>query len=244
MRCLRFDLWKNVPRYVDDELDASAVTRLENHLLGCNDCRARVARLRDGQRLASRLPRLTPAGDGWAAIESALDSQPAKTAPAYADAPSEFVPRTTWRQVLTSPYFAITVFAIGLMTLSAAMLWDNRKPLDGGEVINITDPFDSTNFRPVLISEIGKNTAPHIVAEGYVKEVKIDEHDGDTMFKLVEDVRQAEPFIICEIITPINLKAPAVGSRVRVYGVSRYDAKEGRQWHEVHPVLNIETVNH
>jgi hypothetical protein len=29
---------------------------------------------------------------------------------------------------------------------------------------------------------------------------------------------------------------------VRVYGVSRYDAKVGHQWHEVHPVLNIEEV--
>jgi hypothetical protein len=62
------------------------------------------------------------------------------------------------------------------------------------------------------------------------------------LFKLVEDVSQPQPFIICEIISPINLAPPTVGSRVKVYGVSRYDADEGRQWHEVHPVLNIETV--
>ncbi|MEK6406526.1 MAG: hypothetical protein AABN34_06145 [Acidobacteriota bacterium] len=34
----------------------------------------------------------------------------------------------------------------------------------------------------------------------------------------------------------------AVGSRVRVYGVSRYDSQDNHNWYEVHPVLNIELV--
>ena len=71
----------------------------------------------------------------------------------------------------------------------------------------------------------------------------MDEEDGDLMFKLVEDVSQPQPFIICEIINPINFAPPTVGSRVKVYGVSRYDADEGRHWHEVHPVLALEKVH-
>ena len=70
-----------------------------------------------------------------------------------------------------------------------------------------------------------------------------DEKDGDLKFKLVEDIAQPSPFIVCEIISPIKIDAPVVGSRVRVYGVSRYDAEVGREWYEVHPVLNIEAVN-
>jgi hypothetical protein len=103
--------------------------------------------------------------------------------------------------------------------------------------------FDASGFRPVSISNIQNNTEPHVVAEGYVTEVRIDEEDGDLMFKLVEDVSQPQPFIVCEIISPINLAPPVVGSRVKVYGVSRYDDAEGRQWHEVHPVLALEKVH-
>ncbi len=78
------------------------------------------------------------------------------------------------------------------------------------------------------------------MAEGYVSEIRYDEEDGDLVFKLVDDPHHAQPFIVCEIINPINLTPPAVGSRVRVYGVSRYDAKADHQWYELHPVLNIE----
>ena len=84
---------------------------------------------------------------------------------------------------------------------------------------------------------------PHIVAEGYVSDVHVsDEGDGDLAFKLVEKMGESAPFIYCEIINPINIEPPTVGSHVRVYGVSRYDAEAGHNWYEVHPVLNIEAV--
>ena len=236
MMCVRFDLWKTYSRYLDGELDRAAVTTVEGHLLDCNDCRARVARLRDGQRLARQLPRLTPPQDGWEALAAALEEEAVETATARQPAGG-----AAWQQTLTSPYFAVAILGLALMVLSAALLWQGPRP---AEAIPLVSTFDGSGFRPVSISEIGKNTAPHVVAEGYVAEVKVDANDGDYMFKLVEDVRRAEPFIICEIISPINLEPPVVGSRVRVYGVSRFDAEEGRGWHEVHPVLNIETVRH
>jgi hypothetical protein len=81
------------------------------------------------------------------------------------------------------------------------------------------------------------------MAEGYVSEVSVNDEDGDLSFKLVDDLGQPGPFIVCEIIDPIKLAAPAVGSRVRVYGVSRYDGQADHNWYEVHPVLNIEVVH-
>jgi hypothetical protein len=183
--------------------------------------------------------------DGWAEIEAALNSQTEESAPIYPEMLSRLTPRgaPSWQQVLTSPSFALAVFAFALIILSAVLLWTGQTPRPH-EVTPLVRAFDGSNFRPVLISDIAKNTAPHVVAEGFVTEVKIDRDDGNYMFKLVENIREQEPFIICEIITPINIEPPIVGSRVRVYGVSRYDAEEGRQWHEVHPVLNIETVKH
>jgi hypothetical protein len=94
----------------------------------------------------------------------------------------------------------------------------------------------------VSIAGIEHNTEPHVVAEGYVSEVRIDNEDGDLTFKIVDDIRQAQPFIVCEIINPKKLAPPPVGSRVRVYGVSRYDNQQNHNWYEVHPVLNIEVV--
>ena len=88
-----------------------------------------------------------------------------------------------------------------------------------------------------------RTTKPHVMAEGYVSEVRIDDEDGDLRFKLVDSLQQSGPFIICEIIDPIKLAPPTVGCRVRVYGVSRYDSQADHMWYEVHPVLNIEVVS-
>lgn len=237
MRCLRFDLWKKYTPYADGELDEKSVRRVEEHLLDCNDCRLRLARLRDGQRFARYLPRETPQSDGWGAIAAALDADenpgPVQPAPAKA--------AFAWRRLLSSPLLASVILVIAFLALGFSLFFYRQKS-EASQAFYTDRPFDAKNFRPVAISDIHNNTKTHVVAEGYVAEVHRDEEDGDLMFKLVEDVSQPQPFIICEIISPINLAPPAVGSRVKVYGVSRYDADEGRQWHEVHPVLNIETV--
>lgn len=238
MRCLRFNLWKKFTPYVDGELEVKAVKRVEDHLLDCNDCRVRLARLRDGHRFAMHLPREAPQGDGWQAIAAALDAD---------DAPMPVTPRprkapVAWRGVLTSPLFASVILGIALLVLGFSFFL-NKQKAESLQALNAERPFDARSFRPVTISGIQNNTKTHVVAEGYVAEVHLDEEDGDLMFKLVEDISQPQPFIICEIISPMNLAPPTVGSRVKVYGVSRYDADEGRQWHEVHPVLALEKVH-
>lgn len=35
---------------------------------------------------------------------------------------------------------------------------------------------------------------------------------------------------------------PREGSRVRVYGMARYDSQPGRGWHEVNPVMKIDVL--
>ena len=74
----------------------------------------------------------------------------------------------------------------------------------------------------------------------YLHGTKADLAVGDLTFKLVDNLNAQDRFIVCEIIEPIRLQPPAVGSRVRVYGVSRYDGEHDHNWYEVHPVLNIE----
>jgi hypothetical protein len=236
MKCLRFDLWKNFSPYLDNELSASKVSQIEDHLLDCNSCRARLAHLRDGQRFATQLERRKPLDDRWEAIAAALDNSPVQPVAAKGRL-------IEWRHFRLSPWFAVGALGVMVIVLSAVLVTQNKEPR---EIVatQIFGAMDLDEFHPVSISDIENNTRPHIVAEGYVSEVNFsDEKDGDLKFKLVEDIAQPSPFIVCEIISPIKIDAPVVGSRVRVYGVSRYDAEVGREWYEVHPVLNIEAVN-
>jgi hypothetical protein len=237
MNCYRIDLWKRLPLYMAGELDAKTIRRLEDHLMDCNTCRLRLSRLRDGQRFLLQLPREVPQSDGWEAIEAALDVEPARTVVL----PKRRTRPIAWRSLLTSPRFASAILGIAILVFGLSFFLNKQK--FGQPQALVAPSFDASSFRPVAISNIQNNTEPHVVAEGYVTEVRIDQEDGDLMFKLVEEVSQPEPFIICEIISPINLAPPAVGSHVKVYGVSRYDDGKGHQWHEVHPVLALEKVH-
>ncbi len=182
MKCWRIDLRRSFSLYVTGELEASAVKRVEDHLLDCGSCRTRLARLRNGHRFAQEMPRFTPQLDPWTAIEAAIDARQPNSAPDAGGGAS-------WRRLVLKPGFALAV--IGMAALIAAL----------------------------------------IVVSG-----------GDLSFKLVDELGRPGPFIICEIIDPIKLAPPSVGSRVRVYGVSRYDGQADHNWYEVHPVLNIEVV--
>jgi hypothetical protein len=129
--------------------------------------------------------------------------------------------RYVWAAAATTSLIILTI-----------LLWNQQN----------SNSFAESRYQQVNISSIPHNTAPHIVTEGFVTEVKVDPEDGDILFKLVEDPQRRQPFVICEILQPFDLKAPPVGSRVRVYGVSRYDGQQGHQWFEVHPVFKIQTL--
>jgi len=236
MRCWRIDLQRSFSLYLTGELKSDRIKRIENHLLDCGPCRTGIARLRNGHRFASQMPRFKPQRDPWDAIEAAIEKAEAgvSTAP-----PARALVASLWRK----PTFAVGAVIILIVALVTGVVLLRRfssehemKGLLGLEAL------DTSEFHSVNIADIERNTKPHIVAEGYVSQVGINDEDGDFSFKLVENLHQAEPFIICEIIDPIKFALPEVGSRVRVYGVSRYDGQDNHNWYEVHPVLNIEVV--
>ncbi len=241
MICWQINVRRNFSRYLNGELDKHAVERIENHLLDCLRCRARLAHIRDGHVFAQHLPRLKPERDPWAAIEAAIysDKTPvpvagrAKRLAFWHDL--SFKHKLSFNKRLAAAAAIIVLLTAGLIFVLA------REESGESPWPEIAESFDEREYHEVSIANISSNTKPHVVAEGYVSEVRIDK-DGDLTFRLVENLQQREPFIVCEIIEPIRLEAPSVGSRVRVYGVSRYDDQENHRWHEVHPVLNIETI--
>jgi len=185
------------------------------------------------------LPRIAPRNDGWNAVASALEADTAQRSTAEV---SPLRPAAWRRRLIAKPRFAALLTAASLLSLaalvlSARLLWPNQRE----EMAGTIGALNTGDFHAVTISDIKHNTKPHVVAEGYVSELRLD-RDGDLVFKLVEDLERPDPFIICEIIDSIRLEPPPVGSLVRVYGVSRYDGQAGREWYEVHPVLSIEMV--
>lgn len=237
MKCWRIDLRRNFSLYLNGELETEAVKRVEDHLLDCGLCRTRLARLRNGHRLAQEMPRFTPQRDPWTTIEAAIEArQPIPALNARGGA--------SWRKLVLKPGFALAM--IGVAALVAALLVASSRRSPVGETTGplIAEALDLSEFHTVSIADIEQNQKPHVMAEGYVSEVRVSEEDGDLRFKLVDHLGRPGPFIICEIIDPIKLAAPSVGSRVRVYGVSRYDGQADHNWYEVHPVLSIEVVRH
>ena len=233
MKCWRIDLRRDFSRYLDKELAPHTIKRIEDHLLDCGECRTRMARMQTGHRFARQMPRAVPERDPWLAIEAAIEREQNAT---HQLPVKQSRLRLHWQRLII-PRFAGIASIIAFLLLSAFVLMKLTSPTNWAE-----PPIDREEFHEVNIGEIEHNTEPHVVAEGYVTEVRVNDEDGDLSFKLVESLHQAEPFIVCEIIDPIKLVPPPVGSRVRVYGVSRYDGKTDHQWYEVHPVLSIEMV--
>ena len=235
MRCWRIDLQRSFLLYLTGELESDRIKRIENHLLDCGPCRTSLARLRNGHRFASQMPRFKPQRDPWGAIEAAIENMEAGISPA---------PRTPVASLWRKPAFAAGAAIILVVALVVAGVVLSRYFSSEHEIRGLMglEAFDTSEFHSVSIADIERNTKPHIVAEGYVSQVGVSDEGGEFKFKLVESLQQPEPFIICEIIDPIKFAPPKVGSRVRVYGVSRYDGQDNHNWYEVHPVLNIEVV--
>lgn len=234
MRCWRVGLQREFALYLNGELEAGAVKRIEDHLLDCGSCRMRLAHLRNGHWLAQQLPRFTAGSDGWAALEAAINApQPAAKSRRSA---------ARWSELALKPGFALAMISV-IALIGAVLLASGRLGFREERSALVADALDLSEFHTVNIADIEQNQKPHVVAEGYVSEVSANDDEGDLKFKLVDDLGRPGPFIVCEIIDPIRLKAPAVGSRVRVYGVSRYDGQADHNWYEVHPVLNIELVH-
>lgn len=231
MRCRRIGLRRKFIPYLEGQLSSREVGRLDRHLGRCPECRADFARIREGHGLAHRLSALHPGA-----------------APAY----SAFETRTScggrrggwfwqrWFDVLTMPRVVPVLAAIVLLQL-ALLLISNRTALTQGRGGAAMKPaaLDISRFRTVSISDLPTNTLPHVATEGYVRDVRIDPEEKTLHFILAQRPEGPGPFVVCEIMNPGGITVPREGSRVRVYGVARYDGQAGREWHELNPVLDI-----
>ena len=241
MKCWRFDLQRRFAVYLSGELDSGSIKRIEDHLLDCGSCRTHLARLRNGHRLAQELPRLTPDHDSWTAIEAQISGQQTVQIGS-----SRRLPR--WRAIARpalgiKPGFALATLGVACLIAALVIAFGNRSMREEAAGALIADALDLSEFHTVNIADIRESGNPHVMTEGYVSEVMVNDEDGDLSFKLVNDLGRPGPFVVCEIIDPIKLAPPAVGSRVRVYGVRRCDGQADHNWYEVHPVLNIELVH-
>ena len=145
-----------------------------------------------------------------------------------------------WLYALATPRVVLILTALVLVQLALLVVL-NRGVLFGerNAIAVKSSALDLNDFHPLSIREFQSNTRPHIAIEGYVRDVHVDKEEGTLHFRLVEIPHRSVPFVVCEIISPIGMTLPREGSRVRVYGVARYDAQPDRLWHEVNPVLDI-----
>lgn len=234
MRCWRIYIRRTLASYVDGTLKPPILSRLEDHLLDCGECRARLEHVLAGDRMARQAPFFKPVRDPWIAIQDAIERS-VKVASARPF--SEPLIGKYRRRLITGRVLTLAlVLAIGLLGLFVLSKRDSSQKQFPSTVI------DRDEFREISIAAIAQSTEPHVVVEGYVAEVRFNSEENDLSFKLVENLSQPRPFIICEIIGPMKMSLPPVGSRVRVYGVSRFDSQPDHQWYEVHPVLKLEIV--
>jgi len=237
MSCWRFDLRRKFVPYLEGAIPPRATKRLERHLAGCEECRTVFVKVRDGHQSAQQLRRLSR--------EDA--HRPPECEAIRADIGARITSRRKWAQawenrlvMLTTPR-TVKALAGLVLVLAVLLVVSNRNVLIGER--NGPAPksgaLDVRDFHPLRIPEIRTNTRARIATEGYVRDVRVDKEEGTLHFKLSEIPHGPGPFIVCEIMNPFAMIRPQEGSRVRVYGVARYDAQPGREWHEVNPVFDI-----
>jgi hypothetical protein len=231
MGCWRFHLRRKFVPYLEGGLPPDDVKRLEQHLLDCQGCRAAFVRLRAGHQWAQQLRHLRLEADQPPAFEAVMAGEGSnQRAPRWG----------IWLDAVATPK-VVEVLALLVLVLSALLVASNRRLLFGQRSIATVKAgaLDLSDFHRLSIPELQSNTQPHIATEGYVRDVHADQDEGTVQFKLVENPQGAAPFVVCEIMSPIQMAVPPEGTHIRVYGVARYDAQTERKWNEVNPVLNI-----
>ncbi len=219
MRCFRIGYSKKLMQYIHDSLSPRETQNVEQHVSQCNSCNTKLKQLMEGNSLAKLIPVIQTQQDGWTKLQEAISNNQ----DAVNSKPSSMVLRAS--------------VAIVFLSVVSFFLW-RAAEMSSDKISGL----EAYRYREVTIRKMPENTEPHVVTEGYISEVRVDHHDGDLVFKLVESLESPTPFVICEIIPPFRLDKPEVGNKVRVYGVSRFDPKENHQWYEVHPVMGIEKV--
>jgi hypothetical protein len=238
MICLRYRLRRLFVPYLDGELAADSAKRVEDHLRACGRCRAEFARLRAGHRLAARLGRTNAAGDAHPPVFEAPETGTGlgrlprfrRAVDRWAD---RLAPLASTAVIQGTMAVALVLAVVFAVTGRRMTIGERAALLAKSNTLNIGD------YHALRIPELPANTRPYIATEGYVRDVYLDPEERTLHFKLVEAAKGSEPFVVCEILSPAGMALPQEGSRVRVYGVARYDAQPGRKWYEVNPVLDF-----
>jgi hypothetical protein len=239
-RCL-FLRRRFVP-YLEGGISSCEAARLEKHLAGCRECGEFFTRLRAGHQAGRQFGRVGPE----------IGQRPPDFEELRADIGATLdrrsLPVRTGGNILhplTTPLTVRALIALAL-ALPVLLVLSNRIMLRrGGERAAMSSKArESRDFTPLRIKDFSSNTRSHVVTEGFVRDVYFDREEKTLHIKLVDVQQKAEPFVICEILSPGGMAIPREGSRVRVYGMARYDSQPGRGWHEVNPVMNIDVLKH
>jgi len=232
--------------YADETLPLEKRRAMERHLDGCDSCREEFLRLKTGHDLAVKLGRVEKrSSSGEPGFAPAPEFSPALAEDVWASRGRRrwngFMLR--WTLAVSSPR---TVAALATVVIIQALLLGflNRDALfgTGNAAPASISGIAINNFRILDIAELPTNSHPHVTTEGYVRKVWMDAEENTLHFMLAANPEGAGPFIVCEILNPELISAPRAGNRVKVYGVARYDAQAGRQWHEVNPVLDLSVI--
>lgn len=83
----------------------------------------------------------------------------------------------------------------------------------------------------------------HAAVSGFVTQVT-KENSGDTNIRICENPKiegmDRARCIVAKCIAKIPCEVPQAGKPITVKGITRYDAKVGTHWWEIHPVEEIE----
>lgn len=218
MPCLRFRLRRLFPLYLDHAAPPALVARIEQHLLACGACRAQLVHLRDAKSLLDNVrPMEVPPFD------RVMSRPPAAAAPR----PLRIVPPFV-RHLVADVAIAATLFLVFTLLYSHTASARNRL-------------FDLSEFRPLPLPSINETHDPHVIVQGVVSRMRGEREEENRRFRL-SDPNNTRAFVVCELLDGDPLKMPRAGSRVRVWGVTRYDSNPNHQWFEIHPVLKVEVL--
>jgi Putative zinc-finger len=236
MSCWRPALRKKLLLYLEGILTQPERASIESHLLKCVSCRDALWRMRMGRRMAQQIPRVSPVESPHAGFEASMIGVTRRV---------EDRSRRSWKwqdslEPFATPRVVLVLAGVIIVQLTLFVLF-SRKALLGERSTGSSGIGYSYlhGFRPITIQNIRLDVQPHIATEGYVENVHVDRREGVIAFRLVGQPNAIEPFVVCEIMRPMELAPPKDGSHVRVYGVSRYDAQRDHDWYEVNPVLGI-----
>jgi hypothetical protein len=211
------------PLYLDRAASPKIVARIERHLLGCGECRARLVRLRDAKSLLENVRPLEAPPFVW----SAATPVAALPSPSQSGDWRRRTPNIV-RRFAADAAIAASLFLVFTLLYTHAASARSRL-------------FDLSEFRPIALRSVSQNTDPHVIVQGVVSPIKGDFEEENRRFRLA-DPHDPRAFVVCELLDGDPQSMPKAGTRVRVWGVTRYDSNPDHRWFEIHPVLKVEVV--